>query len=60
MTIYLYWAENWETPKKEAVEDKQNKGIAELLAGRRCPRKQEVIVKLKGETNEKYRNCKKN
>lgn len=47
--IYEYWTDNWETPEKEEVEDKRNKDIAELLAGRRCPMKQEVIVKLREE-----------
>lgn len=49
VVMYPYWTKNWETPKREEKEDKQNRRITEALAGRRCPGTQEVIEKLRGE-----------
>lgn len=48
VVIYPYWTENWETPKKEQKEDERNRRITEVLAGRRCPEKEDILKKWKG------------
>ena len=48
VVMYPYWTKNWETPKREEKEDKQNRRITEVLAGRRCPEKEDILKKWKG------------
>lgn len=43
------WPTNWQDRKHEEKEDEQNRRITKVLAGRRCPGKDEVLKKLRGE-----------
>lgn len=54
MMQYPYWVENWESPKKEALEAKRNRQITESLRGKRSPKFEEIVNQLKRNNGGNY------